>query len=140
MEFQIPLQHYLLKDNSKDYLNDLANHNHYNQVIFYKYIIMAKFFSNLCAPAIFYLAISIIALLMVIFQNVGNSNMLSIGNYNSRVPNTGLIIIIKLLCILFWTWILNLICKAGYKWVSWLLVLLPFIMVFFMMWVVASSH
>jgi len=101
---------------------------------------MAKFFSNLCAPAIFYLAISIIALLMVIFQNVGNSNMLSIGNYNSRVPNTGLIIIIKLLCILFWTWILNLICKAGYKWVSWLLVLLPFIMVFFMMWVVASSH
>ena len=101
---------------------------------------MAKFFSNLCAPALFYFVISAIALLMVIFQNIGNRNMLSIGNYNSRVPHTGLIIIIKLLSILFWTWILNLICKAGYKSVSWFLVLLPFILVFFMMWIVAASH
>ena len=108
--------------------------------IFYIIIIMAKLFRNLCAPAVFYLVVAFFALLMVIFQNVGNSNMLSIGNYNSRVPNTALIITIKVICILFWTWILDLICKAGYKWVSWFLVLLPFIMVFFMMWVVMSSH
>ena len=44
------------------------------------------------------------------------------------------------MCILFWTWVLNIICKAGYKWVSWLLVLLPFILIFFMMWVVSNSH
>jgi len=99
-----------------------------------------KFLSNLCAPAMFYLVISAFALLMVVFQNVGNTNMLSIGNYNSRVPNTAFIILIKSACILFWTWVLNLICKAGYKEVSWFLVLLPFILMFFMMWIVMSSH
>jgi hypothetical protein len=99
-----------------------------------------NFFTTLCAPALLYLIIAGVCLLMVAFQNFGNNNLLTIGNYNSKVHNTTLIIVIKALCILFWTWILNIICRAGYKWVSWLLVLLPFILAFFMMWVVASSH
>jgi hypothetical protein len=98
------------------------------------------FFSNLCAPAMFYLIISSIMLIMIIFQNVGNQSSLNIGNYNSRVPSTILIIIIKAICILFWTWVLNLICKAGHKGISWFLVLLPFILMFFMMWVVLVSR
>lgn len=101
---------------------------------------MAELLKKLCMPALFYLVISVLGLLMVIFQNVGNNNVLAIGSYNSRVPNTALIITIKAICILFWTWVLNLICKAGYKEVSWFLVLLPFILLFFMMWVVMSSH
>ena len=101
---------------------------------------MAKLLYKICAPAWFYLIISVIALLLVVFQNVGNRNMISIGNYNSRVPHTGLILTIKTICILFWTWVLDLICKAGYKWVSWLLVLLPFIIVFFMMWIISSNY
>jgi hypothetical protein len=99
-----------------------------------------NFFTSLCAPALLYLIIAGVGLLMVAFQNFGNSNLLTIGNYNSKVQNTTLILIIKALCILFWTWVLNIICKAGYKWVSWLLVLLPFILIFFMMWVVSNSH
>lgn len=99
-----------------------------------------SFLSNLCPPAMFYLIISAIALLMVIFQNIGNQNLLSIGNYNSRVPNTLLIIIIKALCILFWTWVLNIICKAGHRGVSWFLVLLPFIVTFFMMWIILAGR
>jgi hypothetical protein len=99
-----------------------------------------SFLSNLCPPAMFYLIISAIALLMVIFQNIGNQNLLCIGNYNSRVPNTLLIIIIKALCILFWTWVLNIICKAGHRGVSWFLVLLPFIVTFFMMWIVLAGR
>jgi hypothetical protein len=99
-----------------------------------------SFLRNLCAPAMFYFVISIIALLMVIFQNIGNYNSLCIGNYNSRVPSTLLIIIIKALCILFWTWVLNILCKAGHKGVSWFLVLLPFIVTFFMMWIVLVSR
>lgn len=38
--------------------------------------------------------------------------------------------IIHLVYVVFWTWVLNLICKAGYKWISWVLVLAPFILVF----------
>lgn len=102
---------------------------------------MAKnFFKDLCPPALLYLVISGITLLMVAFQNLGNSNLLTIGNYNSKVQNTALILTIKTLCILFWTWVLNIICKSGYKWVSWLLVLLPFILIFFMMSVVSNSY
>jgi hypothetical protein len=29
---------------------------------------------------------------------------------------------------LFWTWILNFICKSGYPGVSWFLLLLPYIL------------
>ena len=99
-----------------------------------------NFFTSLCAPALLYLLIAGFGLLMVCFQNFGNTNLLKIGNYNSKVQNTALIITIKAICILFWTGVLNIICRAGYKWVSWLLVLLPFILIFFMMWVVANSH
>ena len=36
----------------------------------------------------------------------------------------------KALYILFWTFVLNAICKAGYKEVSWFMVLLPIILLF----------
>ena len=32
--------------------------------------------------------------------------------------------------LLFWTFILNCLCKAGYKEISWILLLLPFILFF----------
>jgi hypothetical protein len=67
---------------------------------------------------------------MILFQNLGNSNSYHIGNFSCRVPSTALIFIIKLIYILFWTWILNLICKDGHTGVSWLLVLLPWILLF----------
>jgi hypothetical protein len=35
--------------------------------------------------------------------------------------------------VLFWTYILNLICKDGHVGLSWLLVLLPWILLFVMM-------
>jgi hypothetical protein len=41
-----------------------------------------------------------------------------------------LIHIIHFIYVVFWTWVLNLICKAGYRWISWFLVLAPFILVF----------
>jgi len=67
---------------------------------------------------------------MILFQNLGNSNSYHVGNFSCRVPSTMLIFIIKLIYILFWTWVLNLICKDGHTGVSWLLVLLPWILLF----------
>jgi hypothetical protein len=69
-----------------------------------------------------------LALVIVLFQNLGNSNSYTVGSFSCRVPSTVLIFIIKLIYILFWTWILNLICKDGHTAISWLLVLLPWIM------------
>ena len=87
---------------------------------------------ELCSPAAIYFVISIIALVMVLFQNLGNQNSYTVGSFSCRVPSTILVFIVKLIYILFWTWILNLICKDGHTGVSWLLVLLPFILLFVM--------
>jgi hypothetical protein len=92
-----------------------------------------KTLKELCTPAMIYFVISVIALVMVLLQNLGNQNSYNVGSFSCRVPNTALVFIIKLIYILFWTWVLNLICKDGHTSISWLLVLLPWIMLFVMM-------
>jgi len=89
-----------------------------------------KSIKDLCPPAALYFIISILAMTILVLQNLGNSNSYTIGNFSCRVPNTTLIFIIKLIYILFWTWILNLICKDGHVGISWLLVLFPWILLF----------
>lgn len=97
---------------------------------------MANFPKNLkelCTPSLVYFIISIISLVVVLLQNLGNTNSYHVGSFSCRVPNTAVIFIIKLIYILFWTWILNLICKDGHSEISWLLVLFPFILLFVIM-------
>ena len=89
-----------------------------------------KKLKDLCAPALFYFVISIVAMLIVLLQNIGNNGNYTLGSFSCRVPSTILVFIIKLIYILFWTWILNLICKDGNETISWLLVLFPFILLF----------
>ena len=86
--------------------------------------------NQLCTPAAFYFIISIFGLLIIMFQNVGNKNKFCLGSFSCKVPNTLLVLAGNLIYILFWTWILNLICKDGHSTISWLLVLLPFIFAF----------
>ena len=92
-----------------------------------------KTVKELCSPAMLYFIISIVALVMVLLQNLGNQNSYNVGSFSCRVPSTALVFIIKLIYILFWTWVLNLICKDGHTTISWLLVLLPWILLFVMM-------
>lgn len=97
---------------------------------------MAKFpttLKELCTPAALYFIISILSLIIVLFQNLGNTNSYNVGNFSCRVPNTFVIFIIQFIYIAFWTYILNLICKDGHVGISWLLVLLPWILLFVMM-------
>lgn len=91
---------------------------------------ISKKMKNLCTPALFYLVVSMISLVMVFIQNIGHNNSYHIGTFSCRVPSTLLVMIIKLMYILFWTWVLNLICKDGNEGISWLLVLLPWILLF----------
>ena len=85
---------------------------------------------NLCTPSYVYLVISMVALVIMILQNLGSINTYCVGSYSCQVSSTFLIFIIKTLYILFWTWILNLICRAGAPHIAWFLVLLPFILFF----------
>jgi hypothetical protein len=86
--------------------------------------------NELCSPALFYFVVSIIGLFLILFQNIGNKNSYNLGTFSCRVPNTMFVFIVKIIYIVFWTWVLNLICKDGYKTISWLLVLLPWILMF----------
>jgi hypothetical protein len=92
-----------------------------------------KSLKELCTPALLYFAISILALLVVLFQNLGHSNSYHVGSFSCRVPNTAAVFIVKLIYVLFWTYVLNLICKDGHIGLSWLLVLLPWLLLFVMM-------
>ena len=97
---------------------------------------MAAFPKNLkelCTPAMIYFVISIIGLVIVLMQNLGNTNSYHVGSFSCRVPNTAVVFIVKLIYVLFWTYILNLICKDGHTSLSWLLVLLPWLLLFVMM-------
>lgn len=85
---------------------------------------------DLCTPALIYFIISIISLVIIFVQNLGHQNSYHIGNFSCRVPNTMMVFFMKLIYILFWTWVLNLICKDGNVGISWLLVLLPWILLF----------
>ena len=84
---------------------------------------------KLCVPAKIYLGISSLVIIYILLQNIMNSfNIYTLGTASYRVLNTPIIFIIKVAYVVFWTWVLQLICKAGYTNLSWLLVLLPIIM------------
>ena len=89
---------------------------------------VVKTINKLCSPAYVYLVISVIAVILMIVQNTGSNNKYCVGNYECSVDNTAMIFLMKACYIIFWTFILNAICKAGYKNVSWFLVLIPFIL------------
>ena len=89
-----------------------------------------KLMKNLCTPAYVYLLLSVIFLAVSTVQNYGNINTYCLGEMSCSVPSTFLVFLIKAIYVLFWTWILNLICGAGYKSIAWVLVLLPFMLLF----------
>lgn len=83
---------------------------------------------KLCTPAFIYLAISVFSVLLVALQNMGNTNKYCLGSFSCNVSNTFVVFLIKAIYIIFWTFILNLLCKNGYVNLSWFLVLLPFVL------------
>lgn len=85
---------------------------------------------RLCTPAYLYFVISMIGLVILAIQNLGNFNKYTIGSFSTIVPNTLFIFFLKLVYIAFWTWVLDYLCKSGYTSVSWFLFLIPFIMFF----------
>jgi hypothetical protein len=85
---------------------------------------------KLCPPALLYLVISLIAIFVMSLQNYTNEKVYCLGYYSCDVSSVFLIFVIKIIYVIFWTWILNLICRSGLPIVSWLLVLFPFILFF----------
>lgn len=89
---------------------------------------MFKGLKNLCTPAYLYFLVSAICLLALLIQNLQGGSTYRCGMYKAEVGNVPMIFIGKVIYVLFWTVVLDALCKTGYKNLSWLLVLFPFIL------------
>jgi hypothetical protein len=65
--------------------------------------------------------------------------MYTLGHFSTPVPNTWLVLIINIIYVLFWTWILNLMCKDGHREIAWFLVLLPFVLFFILLFTMGRT-
>jgi hypothetical protein len=66
--------------------------------------------SKLCTPAMLYLVLAAISIVIGVFQKFQFFSLLT-----------------KVVFVAAWTWFLNFLCSKGYKAISWFLVLLPFL-------------
>ena len=99
-----------------------------------------KYIKKLCTPAYVYLVVSVIAIVLSMFQNSGNTDVYCMGAYECPVPNTALVFLIEFAYVAFWTFILDSVCKAGYKQFSWFLVLFPFLLFFVLLGLMMVSQ
>ncbi len=85
---------------------------------------------HLCMPSFLYFSVSFVILLILAFSNINDKSLLCVGNYHCNVGNNLVIFLINAIYILFWTFILDLLCKNGWNDLSWFIFLLPFILSF----------
>ena len=89
--------------------------------------------NQLCTPSYVYFIISALTMVVSAIQNFGNNKKYTLGMFSCRVPSCITVFVVKIIYILFWTWILNLMCKDGHSKIAWFLVLLPFVLLFVIM-------
>jgi hypothetical protein len=91
---------------------------------------MLDLFYKLCPPARFYFIISFFSYIVMLFQNMGSEKLYCLGMLGCTTENSIYIFAFKAIYIVFWTWLLNIICQSGAGAFSWVLVLFPFILFF----------
>jgi len=84
------------------------------KIVLFYYIMAAMDFSRFCTPAQLYLILAGISLLTAFFNDFKVITLVVNGIF-----------------VLIWGWILNWLCSKGLKAISWILVLLPFILFIF---------
>ena len=91
-------------------------------------------FDNWCTPAYVYFIISIIFMTTIVIQNYYsyNNKIFCIGMYSCDVDNIYLLFTMKIIYILFWTWILNISCHYINPGLSWALLLFPVVLMLFL--------
>ena len=85
----------------------------------------------LCKPAFLYFFISLISLVAMMIQNLTKGkNVLCLGEYQCNTSSAPFIFLGEALYILFWTKIIDILCKRGMTNIAWFLVLFPYILMF----------
>ena len=89
-----------------------------------------KTIKKLCKPAYIYFILSFLTLAVLAIQNFGQNTVYCVGCLSCNVTSVVTIFLSKALYVVFWTWLLNKLCKMGFSSVSWFLVLFPFVLYF----------
>ncbi len=91
-------------------------------------------FKKLCTPSMVYFVISAFALALLGIQNLnGDDKTLCVGSYKCDIASKSMVLALNAIYILFWTFVLDLFCKSGYKELSWFIVLIPVVLIFVFM-------
>jgi hypothetical protein len=77
-----------------------------------------------------YLALSIMTIFIMMFQNLGDPASYCIGRYSCNVSDVNMLFLMKIVYVLFWTWIINIMCRDGFEGIAWVLVMLPYLLMF----------
>jgi hypothetical protein len=83
---------------------------------------------KMCTPATIYFIISLIFLIIMGVSNLNETERLCLGDYSCYVGSNTMVFLLNAIYILFWTFILDLMCKNGYSSLSWIILLLPFLL------------
>ena len=89
--------------------------------------------TKLCTPSTIYFVVSLLGLVILGVSNLGNEDRLCVGSYNCNVQSNTVLFVLNAVYILFWTFILDLMCKNGYTSISWFILLIPFIIYFILL-------
>lgn len=95
---------------------------------------------NLCTPASIYLVISFIFIAIIYFNNFGIKGSFCLGPiYCSEAGSV--LFVSKIIYILFWTWILNVLCNSGAGILAWIIMLLPLLLmvIFFILFLMNET-
>ena len=95
---------------------------------------------ELCAPAFYYVLISFTIIIVIATQNYGQGFNYCVGTQICPSSNVTGLFVVKVLYVLVWTWILNILCKNGYETLSWVLVLIPIVLMFIFIALYISNH
>tara|TARA_Y100000590_G_C15612548_1_gene974425 strand:+ start:985 stop:1347 length:363 start_codon:yes stop_codon:yes gene_type:complete len=85
-----------------------------------------------CRPAQIYLAITAFSTLILFIQNCRDSHSFTCGIFKVKTPISNMFYFaFQTIFALGWTWFLNFLCRKGWTTLSWLLVFLPILAMFF---------
>jgi hypothetical protein len=73
---------------------------------------------KLCSPAKFYLVISVITMLVMLYQNSSFNDIFCLGTFGCESENKPYLFL-NAVYVIFWTWILNVLCVNNYTMLSW---------------------
>lgn len=89
---------------------------------------------KMCPPAKLYLALSLFSIFTILLQNVVDSSKYCLGKYSCDLDFSNIIIFaVKLVYVAIFTIVIDSLCKNKFEKLAWFLVLLPFILMFLLL-------